>query len=169
MLYESETVSRSVVSDSLPPHGLQPTRLLCPWDSPGKSTGVGCHFLLQGIFVTQESNLGLLYCRQILYCLSHQGFQVSLEVKNLPANDGEVMRCRFNPQVGKIPWRRAWQPTPVFLPGESHGQRSLARHMGRKESDTTEATQQGLSMFTLTFPMSGCLFQVNLSYGCASL
>ena len=40
--------SRSVMSDSLRPHGLQPTRLLHPWDSPGKSTGVGCHFLLQG-------------------------------------------------------------------------------------------------------------------------
>ena len=37
----------SVVSDSLRPHGLQPARLLCPWDSPGKNTGVGCHFLLQ--------------------------------------------------------------------------------------------------------------------------
>ena len=34
-------------------------------------------------------------------------------------------RCRFHPWVGKIPWRRAWQPTPVFLPGESHGRRSL--------------------------------------------
>ena len=46
-------VSRSVMSDSLPPRGLQPTRLLCLWDSPGKNTGVGCHFLLQGIFPTQ--------------------------------------------------------------------------------------------------------------------
>ena len=43
-----------------------PTRLLCPWDSPGKNTGVGCHFLLQGIFLTQGSNPGLLHCRQIL-------------------------------------------------------------------------------------------------------
>ena len=40
---------------------------------PGKSTGVGCHFLLQGIFPTQGSNPGLPYCRQKLYCLSHQG------------------------------------------------------------------------------------------------
>ena len=40
-------LSRSVVSDSLRPHGLQPTRPLCPWDSPGKSTGVGCHCLLR--------------------------------------------------------------------------------------------------------------------------
>ena len=39
--------SRSVVSESSPPHGLQPTRLLCPWDFPGKSTGVGCHCFLQ--------------------------------------------------------------------------------------------------------------------------
>ena len=38
------------------PHGLQSARLLCPWDSPGKNTGVGCHFLLQGIFLTQGSN-----------------------------------------------------------------------------------------------------------------
>ena len=41
------------------PHGLQPFRLLCPWDSPGKNPGVGCHFLLQGIFPTQGSNLHL--------------------------------------------------------------------------------------------------------------
>ena len=44
----------SVMFDSLQPHGLWPARLLCPWDSPGKNTGVGCHFLLQGIFLTQE-------------------------------------------------------------------------------------------------------------------
>ena len=48
------------------------TRLLHPWDFLGKSTGVGCHFLLQGIFPTQGSNLGLLHCRQTLYRLSHQ-------------------------------------------------------------------------------------------------
>ena len=65
------SVSCSVVPDSLQPHGLQPSWLLCPWDFPGKGTGVGCHFLLQGIFPTQESNLGLLHCRQTLYPLSH--------------------------------------------------------------------------------------------------
>ena len=48
-------------------------RLLCPWDFPGKNTGVGCHFLLQGIFPTQRSNLCLLRCRQIFYHPSHQG------------------------------------------------------------------------------------------------
>ena len=66
-------LSSSVVSNSF----------LTPWtvagqaplslDFPGKSTGKGCHFLLQGIFLTQELNPGLLHCRQILYCLSHQG------------------------------------------------------------------------------------------------
>ena len=70
---QSAVLSRSVVSDSLPLHGLWPTRLLCPWDSPGKSTGVGCRALFQGIFLTQESKPGLQHCRQILYCLSHQG------------------------------------------------------------------------------------------------
>ena len=50
-----------VTSNSLQPHGLCPTRLLCPWDSPGKITAVGCHFLLQGIFPTQGSNPCLLH------------------------------------------------------------------------------------------------------------
>src|SRR5574337_1228739 len=59
-------LSRSVVSDSVRPHRQQPTRLLCPWDFPGNSTGVDCHFLLQGIFPTQGSNPGLLHCRQTL-------------------------------------------------------------------------------------------------------
>ena len=51
------------------------SRLLCPWDFPGKNTGVGCHFLLQEIFRTQGLNPGLSHCRQTLYCLSHQGSQ----------------------------------------------------------------------------------------------
>ena len=63
----------SVVSNSLRPHGLYPARLLCPWNSLGKNTGMGSHSLLQGIFPTQGSNPGLLNCRQIFYCLSDQG------------------------------------------------------------------------------------------------
>ena len=49
-------------------------------------------------------------------------------------------RCGFDPWVGKMPWRREWQSTPVFLPGKPHGQRSLAGYSlwGLKESDTTE-------------------------------
>ena len=81
---------------------------------------MGCHFLLQGIFLTQESNPGLPHCRQTLYPLSYQ-----------------CRRPVFNPWVRKIPWRRAWQRTPVFLPGELHGQRSLAGYSlwGHKELD----------------------------------
>ena len=60
------------MSDSLGPHRLSPTRLLCPWDFPGKSTQVGCHFLRQGIFLTQGSNPNLLHPRQRLYSLSPQ-------------------------------------------------------------------------------------------------
>ena len=50
----------------------------------------------------------------------------------------------FHPQVGKIPWRRKWQPIPVFLPGESHRRRSLVGYSpwGQKELDMTEVTEQ---------------------------
>ena len=65
-------VSHSVMSDSLRPNGLCSARLLCPWDSPGKNIRMGSHFFLQGIFLTQGLNPGLLHCTQILYCLSHQ-------------------------------------------------------------------------------------------------
>ena len=69
-------LGHSVVSNSLGPFGLQSTRLLCPWDFSGKNTAVHCHFLLQGIFPTQELNshlLCFLHYRWILYRLSHQG------------------------------------------------------------------------------------------------
>ena len=67
------SISGSVVPNSLRPHGLQPTRLLCAWDFPGKDPGVGCHFHPQGTFPTQGSKLGLPYCGQILYQLSYKG------------------------------------------------------------------------------------------------
>ena len=58
---------------------------------------------------------------------------------------------RFDPWVEKIPWRRPWQPTPVFLPGESHGQRSQVGYcpQGCKESGTTEATQRSTGQLQL--------------------
>ena len=61
---------------------------------------------------------------------------VVIVVKNLPAKAGNS----FHPWVRKIPWRRAWQATPVFFPGESHGQKNLAGYSpwGGKESDTTK-------------------------------
>ena len=60
----------SIISESLRPHGLQPARLLCPWDAPGKDTGVGWRFLLWGMLPTEGSNLRfqhLLHLRPILY------------------------------------------------------------------------------------------------------
>ena len=66
----------------------------------------------------------------------------SSAVKNPPANVGDV---NLIPGLERSPtWRRAWQPTPVFLPEESHGQRSLVGYSpcGHKESDMTEATEQ---------------------------
>ena len=74
----SESVSHSVVSSSLQLWWPVATRLLCPWISPGKNTGVGCHSLLQG------SNMYLLRCRHILYCLSLQG-SINLTI-NMPGS-----------------------------------------------------------------------------------
>ena len=81
-------LSHSVVSDSLRSHGLQPARLLCPWNSPGKNTGVGCHALLQGIFPTQGLNPGLQYFRWNLNRLSHQGSTRILEWEACPFSRG---------------------------------------------------------------------------------
>ena len=68
-------------------------------------------------------------------------FQVAIMVKNLPANAKDI-RDQVRSLGPKIPWRRAWQPTPVFLPEESHGQRSLEGYspQGHKESYMTEET-----------------------------
>ena len=74
--YISESESRSDVSDPLWPHGLY-----SPWNSPGQNTGVGSLSLLQGVFPTQESNLGLLYCKHILYKLSYKGSPNTVKVK----------------------------------------------------------------------------------------
>ena len=104
-------LSHSVVSDSLRSHGLSPARALCSWDFPGKSTGVGCHFLLRGTFPTLGLNLGLLHCRQILYHLSHQGRPSTqkLSLKTLP----HLFLPRLTPLFSRLcqnqmdprPWR----------------------------------------------------------------
>ena len=73
-----------------------------------------------------------------------RGFPGAASGKEPACQCRKCKRSRFNPWVGKIPWRRKWQPTPVFLPGESHGQRSLVGYNpeGRKESDRTEGTER---------------------------
>ena len=79
----SVTQSHSVMSSSL--CGLQPTRLLCPWSFSGKNTGVGCHFLLQGIFPTQGSTLCLLHWQAPSLLLLHLGSPIS-EAGETPPN-----------------------------------------------------------------------------------
>ena len=72
--------------------------------------------------------------------MSKMGFPGGANGKEPTCQCRRQKRCRFAPWVGKIPWRRSWQPTPVFLPGESQGQRSLEGYSpwGHKESDMTE-------------------------------
>ena len=85
-------------------------------------------------------------------------------VKNLSRKPG------FKSWVGKIPWRREWLPTPVFLPGEFHGQRSLTSYSpwGRKESDMTEqltlsTTLTGYLVLSLSADLCPSLFPEHLS------
>ena len=82
-----------------------------------------------------------------------KGFPGGALVKNRPASAGDTGDMGLIPWVGRIPWKRKWQPTPVFLSGKSHGQRSLVGYSpwGRKESDTTER----LSMSTKAWKLQG--------------
>ena len=170
MIHCACVLSCSVMSNSLQPQGLPPTKLLHPWDSPGKNTGMGCPALLQGIFPTQWSNPSLPHCRQILCLLNHQGSPNSLIVgvymeKAMAPHSSTLawkipwmeepsrLQSMGSLRVGQdwvaslslftfMHWRRKWQPTPVFLPGESQEQGSLVgfRLWGHTELDTTEAT-----------------------------
>ena len=99
----NKCVPRSVLSNSLQPHGLYPTRLLCPWNFPGKNTGVGCHSLLQEIFPTQGLNPGLPHCRQTLYRLSHlRPAAKELSWLNLAKNDRATWKVL-------VPHRSQWK------------------------------------------------------------
>ena len=92
----------AILSSAFQSHGVQPARLLCPWSSPGKNTGVGCHALLQGIFPTQGSNLplgspalaGRFFTSAPPGELSgnslFRGFPAGSVVKNPPANPGDA-------------------------------------------------------------------------------
>ena len=77
------------------------------------------------------------------------GLKVAPRLKHLP----KCGRLGFDPWVGKIPWRRKWQPTPVFLRGESHGWRSLVGYSpwGCKESNTTELLTLTLTLTNTSF------------------
>ena len=104
------------MSDSWQPHGLQPTRLLHPWDFPGKSTGVGCHCLLQ---TTLRSG----------YC--HYWASRWHSIKESPPNVGDTRDSGSIPGSGRFPQSRKRQLTPVFLPGNFHGPRSIVGYSPR--------------------------------------
>ena len=134
---------------TLRPQRRQPTRLPCPWDSPGKNTGVGCHFLPQGMKVKSEREVtqSCLTLSDPMDCSPpgssvHGIFQARvLEWGAIAFSGGQVLlktECRrptFDPWVGKILWRREQLPTPVSWPGEFHG---LYSPWGRKELAMTE-------------------------------
>ena len=84
-------------------------------------------------------------------CLAHSGQSVPSPVVQMVKNLPVMQETGFDPWFGKIPWRREWQPTPVFLPGEFHRQRSLMGYSpwGCKEPDTTEPLT--FSLFVYSF------------------
>ena len=141
---------RSVVSDSLQPHGLWPARLLRPWDSPGRSAGVDCHSLLQGIFLTQGSNPGLLHCRQTLDRLSHPGSTMCVWRKAMSAErsfrESTENRATVHPSpIGLI--SQCWLQAAPFLPqlaawGEGPGERGT-RLRGRGSGGKAEGRKFG--------------------------
>ena len=90
------------------------------------------------------------------------GFPGGTSVKDPTCQCRRYKRCGFDPQVGKIPWQRAWQPTPIFLPGEFHGQRSLVGYSpwGHKEPDLSNlACMQGpFQLYQFIVSYLGSLF-----------
>ena len=133
------------MSNSVQPHRQQPTRLLCPWDSPGKTTGVGCHFLLQCMKVKSEREVAQwcptlsdpMDCSPLSMGFSRQKYWSGMP---LPSPKSVSRYCQI------------WQPTPVVLPGESQGQRSLVGCClwSCTESDTTESTEQQQLSFSFS-------------------
>ena len=145
-----------------------------PWDSPGKNTGVGCQFLLQCMKVKSESEVAqscptlpnpkdcslpgsIAFSGRNFYSRNILGLSLSHWVINKVKELIEYAQIRpfwvlWDLSVHSEGTRRAWQPTPIFLPGESHGQRSLAgysprSHRVRHDWATKHSTaQQGNSL-----------------------
>ena len=110
----------SVVSDSFWPYGLQPTRILCPWDSSGKNTGVGCHALLQGISPTQglnQSLLCLLHCRQILLPFT----TVITSTSHKSNGNWKIIRQFSHSVMSSSLWPHGLWPAKLLCPWDSSG------------------------------------------------
>ena len=102
-------------------------------------------FLNNYFFKTRKEGLrkAILFFHTLKLKLQLSGLPGGTSDKEPTCKSRRHKRHRFDPWVGKIPWRRAWQPTPVFLPGKSHAQQSLVGYspQGCTESDTTEVTE----------------------------
>ena len=138
-------LTHSVVSDSLWAHGLQSARLLCHGIFQARILELVAIRFSRWSF--QPSDLTHVSCiaGRFFICWAIGEALITFR-KGLPKwlsgkeSTCQCRRCGFNPWVGKIPSKRGWLPTPVFLSGKSHGQRSLVGYSpwGHKESDTTE-------------------------------
>ena len=129
-------------------------KLLGPWDSPSKNTGVGCHSLLQGIYPTQGSNSCLLSLPALAggFFTTSGTWEAGSAGKESACSSGDLGSV---PRVGKIPWRRQWLPTPVSRPGElQRVGHDWAKSPAVKTSNFTLHTiyQMYLMYLTMTFP-----------------
>ena len=155
-------LSCSVISDFLRPVACQ-----APWGSPGKNTGVGCHFLLHRKRVSSSRASSSSYKDRLIKqnpTSFNPNCLYKLEKAMAPHSSTLAWKIPWTEEPGALHsmgslrvghdwvtslplftsmhWRRKWQPTPVFLPGESQGWWSLVGYhlWGRTESDTTEVT-----------------------------
>ena len=133
-MFSSVQFSRSVVSNSLRPHGLQPTSFPVHHNSWSLLKFISIESVMPSNHIILWSPLLLLpsifskirvFSNELVLCIRWSKPSWCSGKESACQNRREK-RHRFNPWVGKIPWRRKWQPTPAFLPGKFHGQRSLA-------------------------------------------
>ena len=129
--WKNESVSHSDMFNSLQPHGLQPSRLLCPWNSPGKNTEVDCHFLLLGLWLGIGLGLGLGFGssqlrdwtqvsfigRQILYHLSYQGAISKAWQHSTPPHQPKNLQNSLERHwaFGLVGLSLEWQFMPVYM------------------------------------------------------
>ena len=151
-------LSHSVVSDSVQPHRRQPTRLLHPWDSPGKNTGVDTMYMVAGTGLRDWKH----HLNEVPLYLFIFIYDLISEKAMAPHSSTLAWKIPWMEEPGRLQsmgslrvgydwatslslftfmhWRRKWLPTPVFLPGESQGRGTLVGCClwGHTESDTTE-------------------------------
>ena len=145
-MFSSVQFSHSVMSNSLRPHGLRPTRFPAHHNSQSLLKLISIESVMPSNHLILCSPLLLLpsifskirvFSNESVLCIKWSKPRWCSD-KESACQSRRQKRHRFNTWVGKIPWRRKWQPTPVLLPGESHGQRSLVGYSpwGHENSQT---------------------------------